>query len=156
MPKISIIVPVYNVEKYLEKCVRSILAQTFTDFELILVDDGSPDSSGAMCDQFAEQDQRVKVIHKENGGLSDARNAGIEIATGEYLGFVDSDDYIADDMYELLYTNIVKEDADLSICGIYDVYEERANCKSLIQELFQRRSIIVNFTRKYYLRTCCK
>ena len=128
MPKISIIVPVYNVEKYLEKCVRSILAQTFTDFELILVDDGSPDSSGAMCDQFAEQDQRVKVIHKENGGLSDARNAGIEIATGEYLGFVDSDDYIADDMYELLYTNIVK-DADLSICGIYDVYEERANCK---------------------------
>ncbi|HDV0860284.1 TPA: glycosyltransferase, partial [Enterococcus faecalis] len=123
MPKISIIVPVYNVEKYLEKCVRSILAQTFTDFELILVDDGSPDSSGAMCDQFAEQDQRVKVIHKENGGLSDARNAGIEIATGEYLGFVDSDDYIADDMYELLYTNIVKEDADLSICGIYDVYE---------------------------------
>ncbi|HEL7541574.1 TPA: glycosyltransferase, partial [Enterococcus faecalis] len=123
MPKISIIVPVYNVEKYLEKCVRSILAQTFTDFELILVDDGSPDSSGAMCDQFAEQDERVKVIHKENGGLSDARNAGIEIATGEYLGFVDSDDYIADDMYELLYTNIVKEDADLSICGIYDVYE---------------------------------
>lgn len=93
MPKISIIVPVYNVEKYLEKCVRSILAQTFTDFELILVDDGSPDSSGAMCDQFAEQDQRVKVIHKENGGLSDARNAGIELATGEYLGFVDSDDY---------------------------------------------------------------
>ncbi|MFR2551722.1 MAG: glycosyltransferase [Clostridioides difficile] len=123
MPKISIIVPVYNVEKYLEKCVRSILAQTFTDFELILVDDGSLDSSGAMCDQFAEQDQRVKVIHKENGGLSDARNAGIELATGEYLGFVDSDDYIADDMYELLYTNIVKEDADLSICGIYDVYE---------------------------------
>lgn len=126
MPKISIIVPVYNVEKYLEKCVRSILAQTFTDFELILVDDGSPDSSGAMCDQFAEQDQRVKVIHKENGGLSDARNAGIEIATGEYLGFVDSDDYIADDMYELLYTNIVKEDADLSICGIYDVYEGKS------------------------------
>ncbi|EGO6096531.1 glycosyltransferase, partial [Enterococcus faecalis] len=123
MPKISIIVPVYNVEKYLEKCVRSILAQTFTDFELILVDDGSPDSSGAMCDQFAKQDERVKVIHKENGGLSDARNAGIEIATGEYLGFIDSDDYIADDMYELLYTNIVKEDADLSICGIYDVYE---------------------------------
>lgn len=157
MPKISIIVPVYNVEKYLEKCVRSILAQTFTDFELILVDDGSPDSSGAMCDQFAEQDQRVKVIHKENGGLSDARNAGIEIATGEYLGFVDSDDYIADDMYELLYTNIVKEDADLSICGIYDVYEGRANCKKFnTGNFFQRRSIIVNFTRKYYLRTCCK
>ncbi|EME3187758.1 glycosyltransferase, partial [Enterococcus faecalis] len=144
MPKISIIVPVYNVEKYLEKCVRSILAQTFTDFELILVDDGSPDSSGAMCDQFAEQDQRVKVIHKENGGLSDARNAGIEIATGEYLGFVDSDDYIADDMYELLYTNIVKEDADLSICGIYDVYEGKEPIvKSLIQGTFSREEALL-------------
>ncbi|HDT8050800.1 TPA: glycosyltransferase, partial [Enterococcus faecalis] len=125
MPKISIIVPVYNVEKYLEKCVRSILAQTFTDFELILVDDGSPDSSGAMCDQFAEQDQRVKVIHKENGGLSDARNAGIEIATGEYLGFVDSDDYIADDMYETLYNQIVTYEAELATVGMIDVYENR-------------------------------
>ncbi|EGO5804879.1 glycosyltransferase, partial [Enterococcus faecalis] len=125
MSKISIIVPVYNVEKYLEKCVRSILAQTFTDFELILVDDGSPDSSGAMCDQFAEQDQRVKVIHKENGGLSDARNAGIEIAQGEFLGFVDSDDYIEEDMYELLYTNAIKEQADISACGLYDVYDNR-------------------------------
>ncbi|MCC4122244.1 glycosyltransferase [Enterococcus faecalis] len=144
MPKISIIVPVYNVEKYLEKCVRSILAQTFTDFELILVDDGSPDSSGAMCDQFAEKDQRVKVIHKENGGLSDARNAGIELATGEYLGFVDSDDYIADDMYELLYTNIVKEDADLSICGIYDVYEGKEPIvKSLIQGTFSREEALL-------------
>ena len=125
MPKISIIVPVYNVEKYLEKCVRSILAQTFTDFELILVDDGSPDSSGAMCDQFAEQDQRVKVIHKENGGLSDARNAGIELATGEYLGFVDSDDYIADDMYETLYNQIVTYEAELATVGMIDVYENR-------------------------------
>ena len=89
------------------------------------MDDGSPDSSGAMCDQFAEQDQRVKVIHKENGGLSDARNAGIELATGEYLGFVDSDDYIADDMYETLYNQIVTYEAELATVGMIDVYENR-------------------------------
>lgn len=123
MCEISIIVPVYNVEKYLKKCVDSILNQTFKDFELILVDDGSPDSSGAICDQYAEKDSRVKVIHKKNGGLSDARNAGIEVAKGKYLGFIDSDDYIAEDMYELLHNNIVRENADLSICGIYDVYK---------------------------------
>lgn len=135
MPKISIIVPVYNVEKYLEKCVRSILAQTFTDFELILVDDGSPDGSGAMCDQFAEQDQRVKVIHKKNGGLSDARNAGIEIAQGEFLGFVDSDDYIEEDMYEMMYKNTIETNADIATCGVYDVY---SNQKIQIKENFRK------------------
>jgi glycosyltransferase involved in cell wall biosynthesis len=123
MCEISIIVPVYNVEKYLNKCVDSILNQTFKDFELILVDDGSPDNSGAICDQYAKEDTRVRVIHKENGGLSSARNAGIEVAQGKFLGFVDSDDYIAEDMYELLYNNILREDADLSVCGIYHVYE---------------------------------
>lgn len=123
MCEISIIVPVYNVEKYLKKCVDSILNQTFRDFELILVDDGSPDNSGAICDQYAKEDTRVRVIHKENGGLSSARNAGIEDAKGKYLGFVDSDDYIAEDMYELLYNNIIKEDVDLSICGVFDVYK---------------------------------
>lgn len=123
MCEISIIVPVYKVEKYLEKCVDSILAQTFTDFELILVDDGSPDNSGAICDEYAKRDARVKVVHKENGGLSSARNAGIEVAQGKYLGFIDSDDYIADDMYEILYNNIIREDADLSICGIFHVYD---------------------------------
>lgn len=123
MCEISIIVPVYNVEKYLNKCVDSILNQTFRDFELILVDDGSPDKSGAICDQYAKKDTRVRVIHKKNGGLSDARNAGIDVAKGKYLGFIDSDDYIAEDMYELLYTNIIKEEANLSICGIYHVYE---------------------------------
>lgn len=122
MCEISIIVPVYKVEKYLEKCVDSILAQTFTDFELILVDDGSPDRSGAMCDEYAQKDSRVRVIHKENGGLSSARNAGIDVAKGRYFGFVDSDDYIAADMYELLYQNAKKEQADMSICGIFDLY----------------------------------
>ncbi|MDT2743473.1 glycosyltransferase family 2 protein [Enterococcus asini] len=123
MCEISIIVPVYKVEKYLEKCVDSILAQTFTDFELILVDDGSPDRSGAMCDEYAQKDSRVRVIHKENGGLSSARNAGIDVAKGRYLGFVDSDDYIDSKMYEQLFTDIEREQADLSICGIYHVYE---------------------------------
>ncbi|HAP9560050.1 TPA: glycosyltransferase, partial [Enterococcus faecium] len=88
MCEISIIVPVYKVEKYLRKCVDSILAQTFTDFEVILVDDGSPDNSGKICDEYAEKDNRVRVIHKENGGLSSARNAGIDVARGKYLGFV--------------------------------------------------------------------
>lgn len=122
MPEISIIVPVYGVEKYLDKCVRTILNQTFKDFELILVDDGSPDNCGKMCDAYAAEDDRVKVIHKENGGLSAARNAGLDIAEGCYIGFVDSDDYIEEDMYELLYHNIKKENADLSIVGIFDLY----------------------------------
>lgn len=130
MPIISIIVPVYNVEKYLDKCVKSILAQTFKDFELILVDDGSKDLGGEMCDEYLKIDPRVKVIHKENGGLSSARNAGIEIAAGEFIGFVDSDDYIEADMYELLYNNIIKENADMSVCGIYDCYVGKALKKS--------------------------
>ena len=125
VPEISIIVPVYKVEKYLDKCVQSILAQTFQDFELILVDDGSPDKSGEMCDTYAKTDQRITVIHQENGGLSAARNAGIEIAKGRYLGFVDSDDYIIEDMYELLYNNIKKEDADLATVGFLDVYADK-------------------------------
>jgi glycosyltransferase involved in cell wall biosynthesis len=129
MCEISIIVPVYDVEKYLKKCVDSILNQTFKDFELILVDDGSPDNSGAICDQYAEKDSRVRVIHKENGGLSDARNAGIEVARGKYLGFVDSDDFVNEDMYKQLYTSIIENNADLSICGIFDLYEGKTPIK---------------------------
>ncbi|EMF0473665.1 glycosyltransferase family 2 protein, partial [Enterococcus faecium] len=90
MCRISIIVPVYNVEKYLKKCVDSILGQTFTDFELLLIDDGSTDNSGSICDELAKTDNRIKVIHKENGGLSDARNIGIEVAKGDFIGFIDS------------------------------------------------------------------
>ncbi|HBK7124119.1 glycosyltransferase, partial [Enterococcus faecium] len=88
MCRISIIVPVYNVEKYLKKCVDSILGQTFTDFELLLIDDGSTDNSGSICDELAKTDNRIKVIHKENGGLSDARNIGIEVAKGDFIGFI--------------------------------------------------------------------
>lgn len=99
-PRISIIVPVYNIEEYLPRCIESILNQTYTNFQLILVNDGSKDSSGTICDEYAIKDERVVVFHKENGGSSSARNVGIEAATGEYLGFVDSDDYIEPDMYE--------------------------------------------------------
>ena len=121
---ISVIVPVYNAEKYLPACVQSILGQTFQDFELILVDDGSPDSCGEMCECWARKDDRIKVIHKENGGLSDARNAGLDIAQGDYIGFVDSDDYIRRDMFEVLVTNLEKTSADISMCGYTDIYED--------------------------------
>lgn len=115
MPKISVIVPVYKAEKYLERCVDSILAQTFADFELILVNDGSPDSSGAICDAYTAKDSRVKVIHKENGGVSAARNTGLDAAKGEFVAFVDSDDYVEPDYLRVLLWN----DCDLSLCGNY-------------------------------------
>lgn len=125
MSKISIIVPVYNVERYLSKCVDSILNQTFTDFELILIDDGSTDNSGKICDEYSEKDERIKVIHKENEGLSSARNAGIDIAVGKCLGFVDSDDYIEKDMYEILYRDICQDGVDIAICGFYNQYKDK-------------------------------
>ena len=117
MAEVSIIVPVYQVEKYIRQCVDSILAQTFTEFELILVDDGSKDRSGEICDEYAGMDERVKVIHKENGGLSDARNRGMDQATGKYFMFVDSDDYIAPTMVESLYSRILCENADIAACN---------------------------------------
>ncbi len=123
MPKISIIVPVYKVEKYIHKCIDSILSQDFTDFEVILVDDGSPDNCGKICDEYASKDSRVKVIHKENGGLSSARNAGIDIATGDYIGFVDSDDYISADMYSKMYISAVENSADIVACNLVHEYE---------------------------------
>lgn len=122
--KISIIVPVYKVEKYLKRCVDSILCQTFSDIEIILVDDGSPDNCGLMCDEYAELDKRVKVIHKQNGGLSSARNAGLDIASGDYIGFVDSDDWIHPQMYEILYYYIVKFDLGIVKCKHLKVTNE--------------------------------
>lgn len=115
---VSVIIPVYNVEKYIRECVDSVIKQTYRDIEIILVDDGSTDSSGILCDEYAKNDLRIKVIHKQNGGLSSARNAGIEIATGDYLTFVDSDDYIALDMLEQLMYAIEHFDADFVACGI--------------------------------------
>lgn len=116
-PIISIIVPIYNVEKYLPKCIESILNQTFKEFELILVDDGSPDNSGAICDKYAEKDKRIRVIHKANGGLSSARNIALDTAIGEYIGFVDSDDYIDKYMYENLYKLCVETNSDIGVCN---------------------------------------
>ena len=121
-PLLSIVLPVYGAEAYLPKCLDSVLAQTFTDFELILVDDGSPDGCGAICDEYAKRDARIRVFHTENAGSSAARNYGIDRAEGVYLGFIDSDDYIDPDMYRLLYDNLIREDADLSMCGLADVY----------------------------------
>ena len=114
---ISVIVPVYNVEHYLNRCVDSILAQTYSDLEILLVDDGSTDNSGAICDVYARQDARVQVIHKKNGGLSDARNCGIEHAKGRYFCFVDSDDGIAPQMIEVLYRELLENAADISAVG---------------------------------------
>lgn len=112
---ITVVVPVYNVEKYLKKCIDSIINQTYKNIEIILVDDGSPDNCGKICDEYAKNDQRIKVIHKENGGLSDARNAGIDVATGEYITFVDSDDYIEENCIEFLYDDIIKDNTDMAI-----------------------------------------
>jgi glycosyltransferase involved in cell wall biosynthesis len=120
-PFLSIIVPVYNVEKYLHQCVNSILAQTFSDYELIIVDDGSTDSSGDICDEYLKIDKRVKVIHKKNGGHTSARKAGLAISRGEYIGFVDSDDWIEPEMYEKLCGAVQEFHADIVVCGIiYD------------------------------------
>ncbi|WP_426351361.1 glycosyltransferase family 2 protein [Alloiococcus sp. CFN-8] len=118
MSLISIIVPIYNVEQYLKRCIDSILVQTYTNFELILVDDGSPDSSGNICDEYARKDPRVLVIHKSNGGLSDARNAGLRIAKGDYIAFVDSDDWVAPTFLEYLLNALKKSDSDICECDV--------------------------------------
>ena len=123
-PLISIIVPVYGVEKYLTQCVQSLINQTYKNLEIILVDDGSPDNSGALCDELAKTDTRIKVIHRPNGGQSAARNDGLAIASGEMLGFVDSDDYIDNDMYQYLYSLLSKYDADISVCAFRKFSEE--------------------------------
>ena len=122
--KISVIVAIYNVEQYLHKCIDSILAQTYENLEIILVDDGSPDKSGAICDEYAQKDSRVKVIHKQNGGQSTARNAALDIATGEYIGFVDGDDWIEPEMYQTMYSTMVNEGADIVQCGWYIVEQD--------------------------------
>lgn len=117
MPVISIIIPCYGVEKHLDRCLNSIVNQTYQDLEIILVDDGSPDKVPQMCDEWAKKDYRIKVIHKQNAGLGFARNSGLEIATGKYVAFVDSDDYVDTKMYETLLKEAEKSDADAVFCG---------------------------------------
>lgn len=149
-PLLSIIVPVYDVERYLLKCIDSILAQTFTDFELILVEDGSPDNCPALCDAAAAKDARIRVIHQKNGGLSAARNAGLDAARGEWIGFVDSDDYIALEMYEALYKAVQSTGADLALCDYAEVDETGALCPpmhiSLAEQVFTGRELLKNAT----------
>lgn len=117
---ISVIVPIYNVEEYIRKCIVSIINQTYKNLEIILVDDGSPDGCGQICDEYKRIDSRVVVIHKENGGLSDARNAGLKVMHGKYVAFVDSDDWIEPEMYQRLYENMMTFHADMSFGGVAD------------------------------------
>lgn len=131
MDLISVIVPVYKVPQYLNQCVNSIVNQTYQNLEIILVDDGSPDHCPAMCDEWAEKDPRISVIHKENGGLSDARNAGLDVASGEYIAFVDSDDWIAPDMYERLYQRLTEDHSDMAACGVEMVWEAGTGSRML-------------------------
>lgn len=123
--KISVIVPIYKVEDYLHRCVDSIINQTYTNLEIILVDDGSPDDCPMICDEYAKKDSRIRVVHKKNGGLSDARNAGIDIATGEYLMFIDSDDFVDVEMMESMMKNMIDNNVDMVVCNIKYVYEDR-------------------------------
>jgi len=123
--KISIIVPIYNTEKFLSKCLDSIVGQTYQNLEIILVNDGSTDSCGDICDEYAACDNRIQVIHKLNGGVSSARNAGLAVATGEWLGWVDSDDWIEPDMYAYLLTHAKDSDADIAVCSRFERYYNR-------------------------------
>ena len=146
---ISIIVPVYNVEKFLIQCVESICNQTHKDIEIILVDDGSTDSSSQICDELAQKDRRVIVIHKENGGSTSARNAGLKVSKGEYVGFVDSDDWIEPNMYERLLNLCVSEHADVAIGSRYinhekDEYKDTLNVPIGIFTKEDSENVIVN------------
>ena len=132
LPKISIIIPVYKVEKYLNRCMMSIIGQTYTNLEIILVDDGSPDNCPELCDCWCRKDNRVHVIHKKNGGLSDARNAGIEAATGDYILFVDSDDYIMTDMCEKMIKVAEDTHADMVVCSFIWKYPTEEKVQSMV------------------------
>ncbi len=134
-PLISVIIPVYKVEKYLDKCIQSVVSQSYDNLEIILIDDGSPDMCGSMCDQWRHRDSRIKVIHQKNSGLSAARNAGLDIAKGDYIGFVDSDDWIESVMFETLLNHLTEYNADIAICCIDKV----VNNKSVIQNIHHNR-----------------
>lgn len=121
---VSVIVPIFNIEHYLERCVDSIINQTYKNLEIILVDDGSPDNCPSMCDNYANKDSRIKVIHKKNGGLSDARNAGMKVATGKYISFIDSDDYVSSEFIETLYNAMTTENSDIVECSVVRFYED--------------------------------
>ena len=159
---ISVVVPVYNVEKYIKKCIDSILNQTYKEFELIIVDDGSSDSSGLICDEYSNIDEHIKVFHKKNGGLSDARNYGIIKSSGEYITFVDSDDFIAPQMIEMLYKKLSENNCDISICDPVHCFENDSaefelanrtmilNSEKAIEKLFYQKSFLTSAWGKLY------
>ena len=157
---ISVVVPVYKVEKYLKRCIESIIKQTYKNIEIILVDDGSPDNCGKICDEYASKDKRIKVIHKKNGGLSSARNEGLKIANGEYISFIDSDDYISNVFIEKLYSICKEQKCEIALCEYERVYdkiehnciEENKNENSII-EIYNNKEILKKIYSKDYLIT---
>lgn len=151
--KISIIVPIYNVENYLRRCVDSILLQTHKNIEVILVDDGATDSSPAICDEYSKKDDRIKVVHKQNGGLSSARNAGLDIATGDYIGFVDSDDFIAEDMYENLVKEISGDKSNIANCMYVRYYDSGETSPSRVPHNTNEEIEIIDFLKELLLHT---
>ncbi len=154
MPVVSVIVPVYKAEKYISECIESILNQTFSDLELILVDDGSPDNSGAICDEYALRDNRIKVFHQKNGGVCAARNTGLEHIFGDYVFFVDSDDYIPLDAIETLYNDAINNNADLSIgCMYNDVSHEKK--QDDLQIWTEKQGLINGLKDNPALYGCC-
>ena len=141
MPKVSIVVPVYNMQKYLAACIKSLKAQTLSDIEIILVDDGSSDNSPALCDAYAQENPMIRVVHKPNGGLTSAWKRGSEEATGDYIGYVDADDYILPDMYERMYTRACETGADIVCCGLTHLYEDDPSRKWTEQMEFRTDSL---------------
>lgn len=166
LPLVSVIVPVYNVEQQINRCVESICHQSYNNIEILLVDDGSNDDSGSMCDEWASKDPRIKVFHKANGGLSDARNYGIDRAAGELMMFVDSDDYIAVDMIEVLYDLLVEHDAEISICDPVHVFDDESasfrhdestvvlSARDAVKELLYQTSFLTSAWGKLYVASC--
>lgn len=161
---ISVIIPIYKVEEYLDECIASVVAQTYKNIEIILVDDGSPDKCPAICDEWQKKDNRIRVIHKSNGGLSDARNAGLDISTGKYIIFVDSDDWIMPDMAEKLYNALVRENADIASCGIINCEKEKTaewgcedfagSSEEIYSLLYDDSKYPVSVWNKLYRRSC--
>ena len=148
--RISVVIPVYNVASYLDTCVKSVLSQTYKEIEVILVDDGSTDESGAMCDSYADDDFRVKVVHKENGGLSSARNVGIKHCVGDYIAFIDSDDFIRTDYIEKLYRALIQNDAQLAVCRAKKFFKEE-ECDGKVQKSFTRCLLSSDMQKQYLL-----
>lgn len=158
-PLISVIVPVYKVEKYLRRCIDSILAQTYENIEVLLIDDGSPDQSGSICDDYQAKDSRVRVFHKENGGVSSSRNLGLREAKGDYIGFVDADDYISPEMYQSLLNLIEQNNADIAICGYQKEIDKdkfEPYWKDKVQISLDQNEMISNLlTNHYYTCAVC-